>query len=234
MFLLKCTVGLFATVGFLFIAAIVLAAVFAPRLDRLEAARRAVPDQAVLLLDLSDGIIEQRPDNALARASVGGALVLRDAVTALHAAGRDDRVKGLVVRAGWGSPGLAQMQELRDAVADFRAQGKPVTEEDVLDLIHFDLGLRQGQLVERRPGKAMYFWEYRCRRPEDVKILMAVLRVTSGGYRPDLRKALPYFGNFPIRKLPEGVAGAHPDRSPQRRSQGHARHDDDSCQDRQR
>ena len=127
MFLLKCTVGLFATVGFLIIAAIVLAAVFAPRLDRLEAARRAVPDQAVLLLDLSDGIIEQQPDNALARASIGDALVLRDAVAALHAAGRDDRVKGLVVRAGWGSPGLAQMQELRDAVADFRAQGKPVT-----------------------------------------------------------------------------------------------------------
>ncbi len=120
LFLLKCVLGLFATVGFLLIAAIVVAAVLLPRYGE------DMPQEAVLLLDLSDGLIERRPANPLARASLGGALVLREAVDALHAAGRDERVKALVIRAGWGSPGLAQMQELRDAVADFRAQGKPV------------------------------------------------------------------------------------------------------------
>ncbi len=127
MFLLKCLLGFFATVGFLIVAAVALVVLLAPQLDRLEAARRAVPDEAVLLLDLSEGIVEQRPANPLARASFGRALVLREAVEALEAAGRDERIKGLVIRAGWGSPGLAQVQELREAVAAFRARGKPVT-----------------------------------------------------------------------------------------------------------
>ncbi|MGF1630731.1 MAG: signal peptide peptidase SppA [Kiloniellaceae bacterium] len=126
LFLLKCVVGLFATVGFLLLAGILAVVLVVPSLDRFRPATAEVSENTVLVLDLSDGLIERRPDNPLARASQGGALVLRDAVTALDAAGRDDRVKGLVVRAGWGSPGLAQMQELREAVAGFRAQGKPV------------------------------------------------------------------------------------------------------------
>ena len=126
LFLLKCVVGLFAAVGFLLVAAVVAAAVLLPRFDGFEPHLAAVPDSTVLALDLSEGLIEQRPDNPLARASLGGALVLREAVAALDAAGRDERVKGLVIRAGWGEPGLAQMQELRDAVAQFRSQGKPV------------------------------------------------------------------------------------------------------------
>ena len=126
LFLLKCVVGLFATVGFLLLAGILAVVLVLPSFDRFRPAVAEIPDETVLVLDLSEGLIEQRPDNPLARASLGGALVLRDAVTALDAAGRDDRVKGLVIRAGWGAPGLAQMQELRDAVAGFRAQGKPV------------------------------------------------------------------------------------------------------------
>ena len=127
MFLLKCVLGLFATLGFLVVAVVVLLAVLTPRLDRLEQARRAVPDETILVLDLSDGIAEQHPVSPLARASLGRRLVLREAVAALEAAGADERVRGLVIRAGWGSPGLAQMQELRDAVTAFRNQGKPVT-----------------------------------------------------------------------------------------------------------
>jgi len=127
MFLLKCVVGLFAAVGFLLIAAVVAGAVFLPRLEDFRPEPVVMSDNTVLLLNLAEGLIEQRSDNPLARASLGGALVLREAVDALHAAGSDDRVKGLVIRAGWGQPGLAQMQELRDAVAAFRAQGKPVT-----------------------------------------------------------------------------------------------------------
>lgn len=126
LFLLKCVVGLFATVGFLLVAAVVAAAVLLPSFDGFEPRGAEVPDAAVLVLDLAEGIVEQRPDNPLARASLGSALVLPEAVAALDAAGRDPRVKALVIRAGWGTPGLAQMQELRDAVADFRSRGKPV------------------------------------------------------------------------------------------------------------
>ena len=42
-------------------------------------------------------------------------------VEALHCAGDDARVHGLVTCIGSnGTPGLAQIQELRDAISDFR------------------------------------------------------------------------------------------------------------------
>lgn len=127
LFLLKCVVGFFAALGFLMVAAAVAVAFLVPRFDGLQPHFPTVPDSVVLVLDLSEGLIEKRPDNLLARASLGGTLVLHEVVTALDAAGEDERVKGLVVRAGWGEPGLAQVQELRDAIARFRSRGKPVT-----------------------------------------------------------------------------------------------------------
>jgi protease-4 len=126
LFLLKCVVGVFATIGFLIVALAVVAILVVPRFDRGAVQRATLPESSVLVLDLADGLIESRPANPLARASLGSALVLHEAVDALQAAGRDDRVKGLVLRAGWGSPGLAQVQELRDAIGAFRDQGKPV------------------------------------------------------------------------------------------------------------
>ena len=127
LFLLKCFVGLFAAIGFLVAAAVVVGGVLLSRFDGLQPEFAELPESAVLVLDLADGLTERRPDNPLARASLGSSLILREAVESLHRAARDPRVKALVVHAGWGEPGLAQVQELRDAIADFRAQGKPVT-----------------------------------------------------------------------------------------------------------
>src|SRR3546814_2442516 len=84
LFLLKCLVGLLATVGFLLVAAVVAAALLIPRFEGLMPQIAAVPEQAVLVLDLSEGLIERRPDSPLARASLGGTLVLREAVEALE------------------------------------------------------------------------------------------------------------------------------------------------------
>ena len=127
LFILKCFVGLFAAVGFLVAAGVVVGILLVQRFDGLQPEVAEVPGEAVLVLDLADGLVEHRPGNPFARASLGSALVLRDAVESLYEAARDERVKGLVIRAGWGQPGLAQVQELRDAITDFRAQGKPVT-----------------------------------------------------------------------------------------------------------
>lgn len=127
LFLLKCFVGLFAAIGFLVAAAVVVGGVLLSRFDGLQPEFAELPESAVLVLDLADGLAERRPDNPLARASLGSSLILREAVESLHRAARDPRVKALVIHAGWGEPGLAQVQELRDAIADFRAQGKPVT-----------------------------------------------------------------------------------------------------------
>ncbi|WP_420347115.1 signal peptide peptidase SppA [Pelagibius sp.] len=127
LFILKCFVGLFAAVGFLVAAGILFAGLLLQRFDGFEPQLAELPQETVLVLDLADGLVEQQPDNPLARASLGSALVLRDAVDGLHRAARDERVKALILRAGWGQPGLAQVQELRAAIDDFRAQGKPVT-----------------------------------------------------------------------------------------------------------
>lgn len=126
LFLLKCLVGIFATIGFLFVALLVTLVVVATRIDTWEPTPRKaeVPAETILALDLSKGLVEVKPDNPLARASLGRVTSIREAVDGLRAAGRDPRVKGLVARLGRGGLGMAQAQELREAVAGFRGQGK--------------------------------------------------------------------------------------------------------------
>ena len=124
LFLLKCLVGLFATLGFLALAALAVGTVFWRDLDDWGRITGEVPSRTVLTLDLSAGVIETQPDNPLARVSLRETLVLREAVAALEAAGHDPRVKGLFAHVGRGDLGLAQIQELRDAVFAFRARGK--------------------------------------------------------------------------------------------------------------
>jgi protease-4 len=87
----------------------------------------SVPERALLTLDTADGIAEAEPRNFLDRLSQGKAVPLRTAVTALDAAGRDDRVKGIVIRLGHGEIGMARIQELRDALLGFRQHGKAAT-----------------------------------------------------------------------------------------------------------
>ena len=123
-FLLKCIVGLLASVGFLVVAAVVVVAIWARGLEHWAAAEFEMPDQTVLSLDLSDGLVEARPDNPLAQLSLGKVLTMREAVEALEAAGQDDRVRGLVARLGIGELGIAQVQELRQAITAFREHDK--------------------------------------------------------------------------------------------------------------
>ena len=124
LFLLKCLVGLFATLGFLALAALAVGTVFWRDLDDWGRITGEVPSRTVLTLDLSAGVIETQPDNPLARVSLRETLVLREAVAALEAAGHDPRVKGLFAHLGRGDLGLSQIQELRDAVFAFRARGQ--------------------------------------------------------------------------------------------------------------
>jgi protease IV len=124
MFLLKCLVGLFAAVGFFLIAGLVVAGLFWRQLEPLTDREVKVPAATVLTLDLASGFVDTRPDSPWARASMGKVLVMRDVPRALDEAGRDGRVRGLMLRAGRGSLGMAEAQELRDALRDFRAQGK--------------------------------------------------------------------------------------------------------------
>src|ERR1051325_1109676 len=83
-----------------------------------------VPGRTVLEVDFSAPYLEQRPEGPFG-AVFDRRMRLRDVVEALHAAAADSKVVGLVARVSPEATGLAGIEELRDAVAAFRASGKP-------------------------------------------------------------------------------------------------------------
>src|SRR5262249_2164592 len=70
------------------------------------------------------GLVEYVPDDPLGRVFQPRVLTTRDVVEALERAAADKRVVGLVARVGTGNMGLAQVQEVRDAILSFRGKGK--------------------------------------------------------------------------------------------------------------
>jgi protease-4 len=89
------------------------------------AGKGGVPSKTVLELDLQQGIIEDVPDDPIAAFTMKDTPVMRDMVEALEKASNDRRVVGLVARVGAAPLGMAQIQELRNAVKAFRAKKKP-------------------------------------------------------------------------------------------------------------
>lgn len=83
-----------------------------------------LPGNMVLLLDLDAGVVETAPDTPLARLGLGKGYALADVVEALDRAARDPRVHSLVARLDSPHIGMAQAQELREAVEAFRNSGK--------------------------------------------------------------------------------------------------------------
>ena len=83
-----------------------------------------VPSKTVLEVNLEAGLIEDVPDDPVAKVMLRNKAVVRDVVEALERAGNDERVVGLVARVGAVPMGMAQVQEIRDAVLKFRARKK--------------------------------------------------------------------------------------------------------------
>src|SRR5579863_1418420 len=83
-----------------------------------------LPDKIVLTVDLRQGLAEGPGESALRRLVVPAKPTIRDFLDAIVRAGRDPRVKGLVAFLGGNALGLAEAQEVRDAVARFRRHGK--------------------------------------------------------------------------------------------------------------
>src|SRR4051812_29577956 len=79
----------------------------------------------LLEVDLSRALVEHEPDDPIAKLRSRGKPRLRPVLRALHEAGTDPRVVGLVAKVGDTSMTLARAQELRTAVAAFAAGGKP-------------------------------------------------------------------------------------------------------------
>src|ERR1041384_2685 len=74
----------------------------------------------ILTLDLTQALPDAPGDRGLSRLLLPSAMSLHDALSALEKAGNDPRVKALIARVGDGGMGVAETQELRDAVAAFR------------------------------------------------------------------------------------------------------------------
>jgi protease-4 len=117
----RILIGALAGIGLLVIAVILLAAsAWRDFSNRVE----PVPEQALLTLDLGDGVSETNAGDPLALAGLRRGLTMPDLVLGLEAAARDPHVKGLALKLGVGDLPLARAEEIRDALKDFRAQGK--------------------------------------------------------------------------------------------------------------
>ncbi|HVE24185.1 MAG TPA: S49 family peptidase [Sporichthya sp.] len=79
----------------------------------------------LLELDLTVPLADPPPQQPLAKALHRGQPALRDVLDGLHRAAQDPRVAGLIVRTGGPQQPLAAAQELRDALAEFAASGRP-------------------------------------------------------------------------------------------------------------
>lgn len=114
----KALVGFLAVVGGAVVACLLLLGVAL-------AARNVgrVPSKTILEANFETRLVEDVPDEPIARAMLAAPSV-RDIVDALDRASTDDRVAGLVARLGASPMGMAQIQEVRDAVRRFRARKK--------------------------------------------------------------------------------------------------------------
>jgi protease IV len=117
----RVLVGFFAAIGFFttltILGAFLLVAGLKPHVTPLAT-------NIILNIDLTQGLAEGPREDRLLRLLVGPKPTLRDVLDAIETASNDPRVKVLLARVGDDELGLARTQELRDAIAAFRAKGK--------------------------------------------------------------------------------------------------------------
>jgi protease-4 len=83
-----------------------------------------VPSKTILEADFEQPISEYVPETPGAKLMLSERHTVRDVVDAIDRGASDDRVLGMVARIGAGPMGIAQVQEIREAVQRFRAHKK--------------------------------------------------------------------------------------------------------------
>jgi protease IV len=83
-----------------------------------------VPPKTILEANLEQAFLEDIPDTPASKVMLTERLTLLDVVNAIDRGANDDRVVGMVARIGAAPMGIAQLQELREAVERFRAHKK--------------------------------------------------------------------------------------------------------------
>jgi protease IV len=117
----RFVVGFFAAVGFLTVLLIVGAVLL---VTGLKPHVTPLADSIILNIDLTQGLAEGPREERLLRLLVGAKPTLHDVLDAIETAAGDPRVQVLLARVGDDELGLGKTQELRDAIAAFRAKGK--------------------------------------------------------------------------------------------------------------
>ena len=117
----RLLVGFFAVIGFF---TVLLLAGGLLAVSGLRSSVTPLPANIILTADLTREFPEGATEDPLRRLVFGARPTLRDALDAVEAAGDDARVKVLLARVGEDGLGLANVQEIRDAVSNFRAKGK--------------------------------------------------------------------------------------------------------------
>jgi protease-4 len=87
--------------------------------------REGVPDKTVLEINFEQDFLEHSAGESVTSVFSPQVPTIRDVLSAVEQAATDTRVVALVARVGRNSLGLAQIQEVRDAVLSFRQSGKP-------------------------------------------------------------------------------------------------------------
>lgn len=82
------------------------------------------PENAILVLDFDQPIVEQNEPSPLSLAMHEDTTPLFDILHAIDKAKEDPHVKGIIARFGGTQPSMAQAQEIRAAIARFRATKK--------------------------------------------------------------------------------------------------------------
>ena len=83
-----------------------------------------VPSKTILEANFEQSFPEDIPDTPAARLTMSDRQTLRDVVDAIDRGANDDRVAGMIARIGAASMGMAETQEIREAVQRFRAHKK--------------------------------------------------------------------------------------------------------------
>ncbi len=83
-----------------------------------------VPAKTILEVNLEKELVESVPDDPVSKVLLRNLPSVRDVVDALDRGANDERVVGLVAHLGAAPQGMAQIQEIRDAVERFRAKKK--------------------------------------------------------------------------------------------------------------
>ncbi len=87
----------------------------------------SVPERATLVLRPGGELLDRQPDDVVGQVLGRDAASLRGFVESLRKAKRDPRIAAVLLRpSALETPFWAKVQELRDAVLDFRQSGKPV------------------------------------------------------------------------------------------------------------